>query len=108
MTRITKVVIILGITALFATTAHAHHGLHHRPHHPHYAPPVQKHYHYRDWVAPAVVISGAIIAAEIARQRELERVETERVIIERQPLCSDWREVQDSNGRIYRERTCRQ
>lgn len=87
---------------------YVHHGLHHRPH---YAPYIHKHYH-RDWVAPAVVISGAIIAAEIARQNEIQReAERSRVIIERverQPVCSEWREVQDGNGRIYRERTCRE
>lgn len=85
--------------------------VHHTPRHHHH-----HHRHHRhDWVAPTVIIGGAIIAAEIARQNEILRQhdringipQSRTVIIEREPLCSEWREVQDTSGRIYRERVCR-
>lgn len=72
------------------------------------------HRHHRDWVAPVVIFGGAVIAAEIARQNEILRehdrinnIPSPRVIIvERQSICTEWREVQLFDGTIYRERTC--
>lgn len=86
---------------------------HHTPRHHHH------HHRRNDWVAPTLIIGGAIIAAEIARQNEILRehdrinnIPPSRTVIiervERQTVCSEWREVQDSNGRIYRERVCRE
>lgn len=82
----------------------------------HYGNRYQHHYHrhHRDWVAPVIILGGAVIASEIARQNEIIR-EHDRInniplqrtiIIERQSICSEWREVQMFDGTIYRERTC--
>ena len=53
------------------------------------------------WVAP--VVTG-VIGYEIAKQQQ--------VIVQQQTTqtqtCSDWKEVQTSDGKIYRERTCTQ
>lgn len=117
--------------------AFAHHGQPHysEPNHAINRYPYNHRHHHRDWVVPAVIVTGAIVASELSRQqRELERQEQiirdhdrynnipprpvviERpIIVERpviienrpQPICTEWREVQESDGRVYKERICR-
>ena len=68
--------------------------------------------HYRGpgvgwWVAPVVV--GAI-GYELGRQQVI--VQQQPVVIQ-QPVppsitCTEWKEVQGLDGKIYRERTCTQ
>lgn len=121
--------IIAGILSLFAATAnaggidcrsgvdhkhpacfnrpvivqHVHHR-HHWNHHRHHAPVI---IHRDNWVAPLVggVILGAVIADANAKDRE------ERVIIQQsvpaQKVCSEWKEIMTDDGKIYRERTCK-
>lgn len=126
-------VIVTGILSLFAVTAsaggldcrsgvdhkhpgcfsapnivvqHVHHGHRHWNHHRH--APVIIHRHNYDWVAH--VIGGVIIGAainEISRPHVVERP----VVI--QPStnavsCTEWREIQQPDGTIARERTCYQ
>jgi len=60
------------------------------------------------WVAPVVV--GAI-GYELGRQQVI--VQQQPVVIQQQTVpanvtCTDWKEVQTSDGKIYRERTCTQ
>jgi hypothetical protein len=113
---------ILALASITPAIAHHGHPHHSEPWHNINKPPFNNRHHYhhyhhrsnRDWVAPAVIIGGAVIAAEIARQNEILRehdrinnIPNRNVIIERQVICSDWREVQDEDGRIYRERVCR-
>ena len=52
------------------------------------------------------LLGGLILGAAIADAKEKE----ERVIIERtQPVqvCTDWKEIMTDDGRIYKERICR-
>jgi hypothetical protein len=98
---------------VFALPAKAHHGHgvhHHRwhshhHHHLHRAPVI---IHRDNWVAP--LIGGVIIGAAV--NEVAKRNENKTVIIERdndtQVVCSEWREIQTSEGQIYRERICRQ
>ena len=69
--------------------------------------------HYRGpgvgwWVAPVVV--GAI-GYELGRQQVI--VQQQPVVIQQQTVpvnvtCTEWKEIQGPDGKIYRERTCTQ
>lgn len=124
--------IIAGIISLFAVSASAqgidcragvdhkhpfcggmvqvHHGHGHGHMHRHFhrAPPVVV---YRDynWVAPVVggVILGAVIN-EAARPRVVEQPVIVQPVQPTQPVCTEWREIQQADGTIARERTCYQ
>ena len=63
---------------------------------------------YGWWVAPVVV--GAI-GYELGRQQVI--VQQPPVVIQQQTVppsvtCTDWKEIQGPDGKIYRERTCTQ
>jgi hypothetical protein len=83
---------------------HVHHGHRHWNHHRHH--PIIVHRHHDNWVAPLVggVILGAVIADANARDKE-------KVIVQSQPVtprnCTEWKEVMTDDGKIYRERICR-
>jgi len=90
-----KILVALSLLALTGSAMAQHgHGFRH-------------HGHYRGpgvgwWVAPVVV--GAI-SYELGRQQQ--------VIVQQQPApinqtCTDWKEVQTPDGKIYRERICSQ
>lgn len=92
---------VLALTT--AVPAFAHHGgPHHiRPGHHHH----RHWHHHHGWVAPLVIGAGVTYLAT----RPDSIVIREPVVIERDPVvtnCTEWREVQDSNGNVYRERTC--
>lgn len=102
---------ILVLALATAIPAFAQHGRHYH-HRPYHGPTVV----YRDnWVAPLILggIAGAVIVREATRPVVVEQ--PQQVIIEQQPMiaekkviCSEWREVQLSDGTVYRERTCSQ
>jgi hypothetical protein len=96
-----KILVALSLLALTgsAMAQHYHgHGVHH---HGYYRGPG-----YGWWVAPVVV--GAI-GYELGRQQVI--VQQQPVIIQQQPIqttCTEWKEVQGPDGRIYKERICTQ
>lgn len=111
---------ILFAIALLTTvgTAQAQHR-----HHGYYATgPMPHHYHHHhgrhvDRTAPLLgaMVVGGLVGYAVSRPQPVvvERpVYVERpttVYVEQsQPVCSQWREVQYSDGRIYRERICNQ
>ena len=56
------------------------------------------------WIAPLII--GGVVGAAIANRP----TQTETVIVS-QPViveqsCTEWKEIQGFDGRIYRERTC--
>jgi hypothetical protein len=64
---------------------------------------------YGWWVAP--VVTG-VIGYEIARNQQQVIVQQQPVIVQQQTVqtqtCTEWKEIQSSDGKIYRERTCSQ
>jgi hypothetical protein len=78
------------------------------------------HGHYRggyygggNWMAPLIIggIAGAVIAREsqpVIVQQPPVYVQPQPVYVQRQPVCTEWKEIQNSDGQIYRERTCTQ
>ena len=96
-----KILVALSLVALTGTAMAQHHG-HGFRHHGHHRGPSMGW-----WVAPVVV--GAI-SYELGRQQVI--VQQQPVIVQQQTVqtqtCTDWKEVQTSDGKIYRERTCTQ
>lgn len=76
------------------------------------------HYEYRNnnWVGPLIIggIAGAIIAREsqpVYVQPQTVYMQPQQFYVEpapivRQTVCTEWKEIQTPDGRIYRERGC--
>lgn len=95
--------ILLLITLLAATAAQA------QWHHNHYRwEPRTVIVERNDWVAPLII--GGIAGAAIANQNQQPVVvQREQVIVQQpQTVCTSWKEIQQSDGQIYRERNCYQ
>ena len=66
------------------------------------------------WVAPLII--GGVVGAAIANSRETVVVQPQPsvvyqqppVYVQRQAVCTEWKEIQNPDGVIYRERTCSQ
>ena len=96
-----KILVALSLVALTGTAMAQHHG-HGFRHHGHHRGPSMGW-----WVAPVVV--GAI-SYELGRQQVI--VQQQPVIVQQQTVqtqtCTEWKEIQGFDGKIYRERTCTQ
>jgi hypothetical protein len=98
-----KILLALSLLAVTGTAMAQHYHGHGIRHHGHYRGPG-----VGWWVAPVVV--GAI-GYELGRQQVI--VQQQPVVIQQQTVppsitCTEWKEVQSSDGKIYRERTCSQ
>ena len=98
-----KILVGLALLALTGSAMAQHYGHGYRHHgHGHHRGPG-----YGWWVAPIVV--GAI-GYELGRQQVI--VQQQPVIVQQQPVqtqtCTEWKEIQGADGKIYRERTCTQ
>ena len=97
-----KILVALSLLALTGTAMAQHYHGHGFRHHGH-------HRGHGWWVAPVVV--GAI-GYELGRQQVI--VQQQPVIVQQQPIqtqtqtCTEWKEIQGADGKIYRERTCTQ
>jgi hypothetical protein len=98
-----KILIALSLLAVTGTAMAQHYHSHGLRHHGHYRGPG-----VGWWVAP--VVTG-VIGYEIAKQQQV-IVQQQPVVVQQQSVqtqtCSEWKEVQTSDGKIYRERTCTQ
>ena len=97
-----KILVALSLLALTgsAIAQHHGHGFRHHGHHfnRHHGP------HAGWWVAPVIV--GAI-SYELGRQQQV-IIQQQPVIIQPSVTCTDWKEIQGADGKVYRERTCTQ
>ena len=72
--------------------------------------------HNDNWVAPLIFggIAGALITREVQQQPVIVQQQPvivqqpPQVFVQREPVCSEWKEIQQPDGRIYRERSCYQ
>lgn len=94
---------IILATSGVALAQHRHHGYRHFHHH---RPVIIE----RDWVAPLVLggIAGAIIVREANRPVIVEQPPVQ--VIPRATIveCTEWKEIMNSDGQVYKERTCTQ
>ena len=99
-----KILVALSLLALTGSAMAQHYHGHGLYHHGYYRGPG-----YSWWVAP--VVTG-VIGYEIARSQQPVIVQQQPVIVQQQPVqtqtCTEWKEIQGADGKIYRERTCSQ
>jgi hypothetical protein len=102
--------ILVGLSLfILSGTAMAQHWHHHHWHN-HY-----RHHGYihgggnGNWVAPLII--GGVVGAAIANNRRQETVVLQQqtpVYVHRQAVCTEWKEIMNADGTIYKERTCTQ
>lgn len=91
-------ILISSIALFFSTIAIAgpHHHHRHFYHHRHYSPPVVH------WVAPAII--GGAVTYALTKPQPYTEIIVEQPVVQ----CTEWREVQQQDGSIVRERFCSQ
>ena len=102
-----KILVALSLLALTGTAV-AQHWQHHWHHHNY------RHHGYihgggnGNWVAPLIL--GGVVGAAIANNRRQEPIVLQQppVYVYRQPVCTEWKEIMNPDGTIYKERTCTQ
>ena len=98
-----KKIILATLLIVASASAMAQHWNHGHRHHGH-----ARYYGHSGWVVPIII--GGVVGAAIANRP----AQAETVIVQQQPIyvsqesCTPWKEIQTSDGKIYRERTCTQ
>ena len=91
------IAVVLAFTSITAAAQHGGHSRHHFHHH-HAA----RWYPGHGWILPSII--GGVLVYEIAKSQQ------PTTIIVEQPTqtqtCTEWKEIQTADGRVYRERTC--
>lgn len=98
-----KLLTVLLLTVSATAFAQHHHGWRHYGHH---SGPG-----FGYWVAPLII--GGVVGAAIAKENQQSYPpvivqQPQSVIIQRQTVCTEWKEIQHLDGQVYRERTCTQ
>jgi len=87
------------VASLFSITASAQY-THWHSRHGHY-------YSHDRWVAPLII--GGVIGYELNKSRtNTVIVQQPNIVIEQTMECTPWKEIQQSDGTVTRERTCYQ
>ena len=92
------------LVSIPAMAQHHGHGFRHHGHHG---------YYYGggvngNWVAP-LIIGGVVTYALTRPAPQPVIVEQQSTVIQTQiSTCTEWKEIQSSDGRVYKERTCYQ
>lgn len=93
---------LLALILAIATPAMAQHHGHHRGHNFHH-----RHWHpNHGWVIPTII--GGVVVYEVMKNNQPAPVIVQRepVVVPPTVVCTEWKEIQTSDGKIYRERTC--
>ena len=98
-----KILAVFLLMVSASAFAQHHHGHHHGGHG----------FRPYSWIGPTII--GGVIGYEIARQQPI-IVQQQPVFVQQQPVivqqspqvCTEWKEIQQPDGKIYRERTCTQ
>jgi hypothetical protein len=98
-----KLFITLALACATLPVLAQHHGYRSHGHYNHH----YRHPGYGGWVAPLII--GGAIGYTLTRPEPV--IIQQPVYVEQSPTplnqnCGPWKEVQTSDGRIYRERTC--
>ena len=86
---------LVFLLAFVSLSVFAQHGYGYRPH------PRAVWMPNMGWAIPTLV-GGAIVYEVIKGQQPA------TVVIEKQVVCTEWKEIQTSDGKTYRERSCRE
>ena len=96
-----KKFLLFIVASLFSITASAQYMHWHSRYGPYYEPA-------RSWVGP-LIIGGAIgYSINKSQQPNTIIVQQPNIVVEQHMECTPWREIQQSDGTITRERTCYQ
>ena len=85
--------ILLVLLATFCLTANAQYR-HDRIHPHHVWKPGM------GWVIPTIV--GGVVVYEIVKAQQPQQVVVEKEVV----VCSEWKEIETPEGKLYRERSC--
>lgn len=96
--RMKKIIVSLALV-LVSLSASAQHRYGHHHYHPVYSPGI-------GWVIPMIV--GGVITYEVVRSQQPVVVQQPPVVVQPNVVCSEWKEIQTPEGKIYRERNCSQ
>jgi hypothetical protein len=94
--------VLIAILLLSSTSAFAQY-------HGHWRGPHSGYWHPSNgWVVPAII--GGVITYEITKNQNPPVIIQQQPVIIQQPqqTCTEWKEIQYPDGKIYRERTCTQ
>ena len=96
-----KLLFLIGLS-LLSVTASAQYMHWHSRYGPYHSP--------NNWIAPVII--GGVIGYELNKARtNTVIVQQPNIIVEQVPIsmdCGPWKEIQTSDGQIYKERTCYQ
>ena len=81
--------VLLATFCLTASAQYGHHRFHPHPHHV-WKPGM-------GWVIPTIV--GGVVVYEIVKAQQPQQVVVEKEVV----VCSEWKEIETADGKLYRE-----
>lgn len=92
-----KILLSLALMIALPAMAQHHHGRHHWQHRPH-------HGHAHNWIVPALIGGTVVYMATRPEPRTI--IVDQPVVVQKETVCTAWKEIQQADGSIIRERMC--